>query len=343
MKLSIVGLDLAKNVFAIHGLDEEGRAAVRRTLRRGQVLAFFGKLERCVIGMEACASAHYWGRELERLGHAVRLMPAAYVKAYVKRGKTDAADAEAICEAATRPTMRFVPVKSKEQQAALSLHRARDVLVRQRTQTLNVLRSLCAEFGVTAAKGRLGFGDLAALIGNASDLRLPDEARLALRPLLDHLEQLSRNLARLEREILNRARADEASRRLQTIPGIGPITASALIATLGDPKRFLRARHLSAWIGLTPKAKCSGGKQKLGPISKQGDPYLRRLLVQGASAVVRVARNPLAKVSPWLRAILAKLSAKAAIVALANKMARIAWAILVRGGVYRPSPTTAAA
>jgi transposase len=342
MKLSIVGLDLAKNVFAIHGLDEEGRVAVKRTLRRSQVLPFFGKLEPCLVGMEACASAHHWGRELMGLGHSVRLMPAAYVKAYVKRGKTDAADAEAICEAVSRPTMRFVPVKSQEQQAILSLHRARDVLVRQRTQTLNVLRSLCAEFGVAAAKGKMGFADLAALIGKQSDPRLPAEARLALRPLIDQLEHLSRNIATLEREIVSRARSEEASKRLQTIPGIGPITASALIATLGDPRRFLRARHLSAWIGLTPKAMCSGGKQKLGPISKQGDPYLRRLLVQGASAVVRVARNPQAKASPWLRAILAKLSAKAAIVALANKTARIAWAILVRGGMYRPSQTAAA-
>jgi len=342
MKLSTVGIDLAKNVFAIHGLDEEERVVVKRTLRRSQVLAFFGKLERCVIGMEACASAHYWGRELMGLGHEVRLMPAAYVKAYVKRGKTDAADAEAICEAMTRPSMRFVPVKSEEQQSLLSLHRVRDLLVRQRTQALNVLRSLCAEFGIAAAKGKMGFADLAALMEDKSDLRLPDEARLALQPLADHLEQVSRKIAEFDRQIAGRTRHEDAGKRLQTIPGMGPITASAFIATLGDPKRFAKARHLAAWIGLTPKAHCSGGKQKLGAISKQGDSYLRRLLVQGASSVVRAARNPRSRASAWLKTILAKRPAKVAIVALANKMARIAWAILVKGGVYKPAQTGAA-
>lgn len=342
MKLSIVGLDLAKNVFAIHGLDEEERVVVRRTLRRSQVLGFFEKLEPCLVGMEACASAHYWGRELMRLGHAVRLMPAAYVKAYVKRGKTDAADAEAICEALSRPTMRFVPVKSQAQQAVLSLHRARDLLVRQRTQALNTLRSLCAEFGIAAAKGKMGSAYLAGLIGNANDSRLPDEAQLALRPLVDHLEQLSRHIAGLEKEIVNRARSDEASRRLQSIPGIGPISASALIATLGDVRRFAKARHLSAWIGLTPRANCSGGKQKLGSISKQGDGYLRRLLVQGASAVIRVARKPNSSASAWLKKMLGRLPPKVALVALANKTARIVWAILIKGGIYRPAqPATA--
>lgn len=342
MKLSIVGIDLAKSVFAIHGLDEEEHVVVKRTLRRNQVLAFFEKLKPCLIGMEACASAHYWGRELMRLGHQVRLMPAAYVKAYVKRGKTDAADAEAICEAMTRPSMRFVPVKSEEQQALLSVHRARDLLVRQRTQAVNVLRSLCAEFGVAAAKGKMGVADLAALIRDESDERLPKEARLALCPLIDHVEQMSCAIAGLEREIVSRARAEEAGRRLQTIPGFGPIIASALIATLGDPKRFAKARHLAAWIGLTPKAHCSGGKQKLGGISKQGDPYLRRLLVQGASAVVRVARSPRSRASAWLKTLLARRPAKVAIIALANKMARIAWAILVRGGSYRQEQSAAA-
>jgi transposase len=342
VKLNIVGVDLAKNVFAIHGLDEEERVVIKRTLRRSQVLAFFGKLEPCLIGMEACASAHYWARELIKLGHQARLMPAAYVKAYVKRGKTDAADAEAICEALTRPTMRFVPVKSEHQQAALSLHRARDLLVRQRTQALNTLRGLCAEFGLATAKGKLGSAYLAGVVCNANDCRLPDEARAALRPLVAHLEGLSRHIAGLEKEIAKRARSEEANRRLQTIPGIGPITASALVATLGDVSRFAKARHLSAWIGLTPRANCSGGKQKLGSISKQGDPYLRRLLVQGASAVIRTARMPNSSPSPWLKKVLGKLPPKVALVALANKMARIAWAILVKGGVYRQSQTAAA-
>jgi transposase len=283
IKPSIIGIDLAKNVFAIHGLDEGESVVLKRTLRRGQVLGFFGKLEPCIIGMEACAGAHYWGRELGRLGHRVRLMPAAYVKAYVKRGKTDAADAEAICEAVTRPTMRFVPVKSQEQQGVLTLHRVRDVLVRQRTQTVNVLRSLIAEFGVAAAKGKMALVDLAVLVRNDNDSRLPDEARLALRPLVVHWEELSRKIAGLEREIVARSRADERSGRLETIPGIGPITAGAMIATLGDPKRFSRARDLAAWIGLTPRPCCSGGKERLASISKQGDPYLRRLLVAGSS------------------------------------------------------------
>ena len=342
MKPSIIGIDLAKNVFAIHGLDEAGGAVLKRTLRRGQVLGFFGKLEPCLIGMEACAGAHYWGRELERMGHRVRLMPAAYVKAYVKRGKTDAADAEAICEALTRPTMRFVPVKSVAQQGFLSVHRVRDVLVRQRTQTVNVLRSLIAEFGVAAAKGKMALGELAVLVGNENDARLPDEARLALRPLVAQWEQLSRAIAALEREIVTRARADERSQRLETIPGVGPITAGAMIATLGDPKRFSRARDLAAWIGLTPRARCSGGKERLGSISKQGDPYLRRLLVQGAAAVIRTARSPRSKASAWLKELLARRPAKVAIVALANKMARIVWAVLTKGGTYRRSETVAA-
>jgi transposase len=292
--------------------------------------------------MEASAGAHYWGRELMRLGHRVRLMPAAYVKAYVKRGKTDAADAEAVCEAVMRPTMRFVPIKSTEQQGVLSLHRARDVLVRQRTQTVNVLRSLCAEFGVVAAKGRRPLAQLEALIANEADDTLPQEARLALMPLKDLIQSLSRHILMLEREIVSRARKDEANARLQTIPGVGPITASALLATLGDPMRFASARDLAAWIGLTPKAHASGGKERRCPISKQGDPYLRRLLVQGASAVIRTARTPRSNAPAWLKNLLARRPPKVALVALANKMARIVWAILVKGGVYRRSQTVAA-
>jgi transposase len=342
MKISTIGLDLAKNVFAVHAIDEEGHIVVRRELRRSQVLPFFAKQEPCLVGMEASAGAHYWGRELMKLGHRVRLMPASYVKAYVKRGKTDAADAEAICEAVTRPTMRFVPVKSREQQGALTLHRARDLLVRQRTQTINVLRSLCAEFGVVAAKGKMPLAGLGALIANTDDVRLPSEARLALRPLIEQLEGLSHNIARLEREIVIRHRADETGQRLETIPGIGPITASALIATIGDPKRFASGRDLAAWIGLTPRPHSSGGKDKLGRISKMGDPYLRRLLVQGASAVIGASRSPNSQAPAWLRALLGRRPPKVAMIALANKMARIAWAIIVRGGHYRLNETVAA-
>lgn len=342
MKISTIGLDLAKNIFAVHGTDRKDDVVVKRILRRGQVLGFFAKLEPCLVGMEACAGAHYWARELGKLGHEVRLMPASYVKAYVKRGKTDAGDAEAICEAVGRPAMRFVPVKSCEQQTVLSLHRARDLLVRQRTQTINVLRALSAEFGLVVAKGKMPLARLRAVIVDGADDRLPAAVNLALRPLLDQLDHLSRHIALLEREIVIRQRADEAGRRLASVPGIGPLTASALVAAIGDPGRFASGRDLAAWIGLTPKPHSSGGKNKLGRISKQGDAYLRRLLVQGASAVLRVARTSTSPAFAWLRALLARRPAKVAVIALANKMARIAWAILVRGGVYRQPQAQAA-
>jgi transposase len=335
MKISTIGLDLAKSVFAIHGIDEEGHVMVKRTLRRAQVLPFFAKLEHCLVGMEASSGAHYWARELKKLGHEVRLMPASYVKAYVKRGKTDGVDSEAVCEAVRRPTMRFVPVKSIEQQGVMSLHRARDLLVRQRTQTTNVLRALCAEFGIVAAKGNAPLKTLAAIIADDSDNRLVCEARLALKPLLDQLDRLGRNIASIEREIVSRHRTEEASVRLATVPGIGPLTASALIAAIGDPARFKSGRDLSAWIGLTPQPHSSGGKHRLGGISKQGDAYLRRLLVQGAQSVLYAARRQGPRASPWLLALMARRPVKVAAIALANRMARIAWAVLVRGGVYR--------
>src|SRR5882672_1917076 len=336
MKISTIGIDLAKSVFAVHGVDEQGNVVVERTLRRGQVLAFFRKLEPCLVGMEACATAHYWARELMGLGHRVKLMPPAYVKPYVKRGKTDDADAQACCEAVTRPSMRFVPVKDEAQQSVLSLHRARAMLVRQKAQTANVIRSLCAEFGLIAARGVASLGDLLALICNEKDTRLPADARLALRPLVHHLEHLAGNLAVLDREIIRRSRSDEACRRLQTIPGIGPITASALVASIGDPARFRTGRDLAAWIGLTRRANATGGKDKGGPISKQGDRYLRRLLVQGAAAIVSTIRNPRStSATPWLRELLARKMRKVAMVAQANKMARVAWAVLVKEQEYR--------
>ena len=336
MKISTMGIDLAKNVFAIHGVDEAGNELVKRRLRRNQVLPFFRKLEPCLVGMEACASSHYWARELTRLGYRVKLMPPAYVKPYVKRGKTDGADAQACCEAVTRPSMRFVPVKDEAQQSVLGLHRARAALVGQKTQTANLIRSLCAEFGVIAAKGAAPLGDLAAMICNEKDTRLPADARLALRPLVHHLEHLARNIAVLDCEIVSRSRSDESCRRLETIPGIGPITASALIATVGDAARFKTGRHFAAWIGLTRRANSTGGKDKGGPISKQGDQYLRRLLVQGGAAVVRTVRNPRSSTaSPWLRELLSRKKPKVAIVAQANKTARIAWAVLVKEQEYR--------
>jgi transposase len=293
--------------------------------------------------MEASCGAHYWARELSKLGHEAKLMPASYVKAYVKRGKTDAADAEAICEAATRPTMRFVPVKSVEQQAVLSVHRARDLLIRQRTQTTNVLRALCAEFGLVAAKGRLPLNELFELIDDETDTRLPAEARLALTPLVGLHEQLSRSIAALERQISLKHSKDAPCLRLMTIPGIGPLTASALILKIGDVRRFRTGRDLAAWIGLTPKANSSGGKHRLGSVSKQGDRYLRKLLVQGASALIRVAETSKTPIAAWLRNLLQRRPKKVAALAVANKLARIAWALLARGGVYRFSQDAAQA
>lgn len=343
MKITTIGLDLAKNVFAVHGIDDEGGIAVKRNLRRAQVLGFFRKLSPCLVGMEASAGAHYWARELMKLGHDARLMPAGYVKAYVKRGKTDAGDAAAICEAVRRPTMRFVPVKSPETQAVLSLHRSRDLLVRQRTQTANVLRALCGEFGIVVAKGRVPLCELAAIIADSNDARLPPAARLALQPLLDQWEHLAQNIIRIEREIVAGNRGNEACRRLATIPGIGPIIASALAASIGDPKRFRTGRDLAAWLGLTPQPRSSGGKNQVGRISKMGDPYLRRLLVQGAQSVMWAERRKKAPSSSWLSALMARRPLKVAAVALANRIARIAWALLTTGQAYRRRVETAQA
>ena len=333
-KVATIGVDLAKNVFAIHGVGETGQVLVKRELRRGQVLAFFGKLEPCLVGMEASSSAHYWGRELRKLGHDVRLMPAGYVKPYVKRGKNDARDAEAICEAVTRPTMRFVPIKSEEQQSVLALHRARDLLVRQHTQTSNTFRALCGEFGVVAQLGRLGVAALKAIVASKSDHQIPDVAKIALRPLGERLEDLNRHIARFDREILLWHRSNEMSRRLATIPGIGPINATALIASIGDASRFASGRDLSAWIGLTPQSRSSGGKERLGSITKQGDKYLRRMLVQGAQSLRR-ARKAKPENSSWAVRLEARRGSKVAAVAQANKTARIAWSVMTRGGIYR--------
>jgi transposase len=262
-------------------------------------------------------------------------MPAGYVKPYVKRGKTDAGDAEAICEAVQRPTMRFVPVKTVAQQGLQTLHRSRSLMLRQRTQTINVLRALCAEFGVIAAKGRLPLGELTALVATQDDGRIPTEARLALTPLLSQLELLSRSIAALDRQIGLRNKGCEQSRRLLTIPGVGPLTASALLCSIGDVKRFASGRDLAAWIGLTPQPHSSGGKDKLGHISKQGNGYLRRLLVQGAMSLISHAQTSRAPMAAWLRELLARKPRRVVAIALANKLARTAWAVLSKGEVYR--------
>jgi transposase len=337
--ITTIGLDLAKNVFQVHGIDAAGKAVLRRKLRRGEVLDFFAALPRALVGMEACGGAHFWARELGRLGHGVRLMPPSYVKPYVKRGKTDAADAEAICEAVTRPTMRFVPAKTEAQQASLVELRVRDMLVRQRTQTVNALRSHLAEYGIVAAQGRK-VAELIGVVRDAEDRRLPGLTREALLELVGQIEALEERVAQLDGRMVRHAREDETARRLATIPGIGAVTATALGGLVSDPQGFASARHFAAWLGLTPKPHSSGGKARLGGISKQGNPMLRRLLVLGAAARLRHAkRDP--EGQEWTGRLLARRPFKVAAVALANKMARIAWALLTRGGTYRTSAAAA--
>jgi transposase len=341
MQITTIGFDLAKNVFQVHGIDATEKVIIRKPLRRGQVIKFFAGLSPCLIGMEACASAHYWARELTQLGHEVRLMPAKDVKAYVKRNKNDAADAEAICEAVRRPTMRFVQVKSAEQQGRLMQHRTRDLLLRQRTQAINALRAHLAELGIVAAQGREGLKELLAVIADEGDARLPIDARASLIVLAAQLQALQTLIGSIEKRLVVQHRASPASKRLMSIPGIGIIGASAIAATVTDPKAFRSGRDLAAWIGLVPRQDSTGGKQKLGPISKQGDRYLRRILVVGAHSVLRRAKlNP--EKYPWLTQLLARRPFKVVAIALANKMARVAWALLARGGTYR-APALAAA
>jgi len=341
MQITTIGLDIAKNVFQIHGIDAAEKVVVRKQLRRGQVMKFFAALSPCLVGMEACATAHYWARELTKLDHEVRLMPARDVKAYVKRNKNDAADAAAICEAVRRPTMRFVGVKSAEQQGRLMQHRTRDLLLRQRTQLINALRGHMAELGMVAAQGREGLKTLLEIIAKDADERLPIDARASLIVLAAQLEALQTMIGAIEKRIVARHRANEASKRLASIPGIGVLGASAITATVTDPSAFGSGRDFAAWIGLVPRQDSTGGKQKLGPISKQGDRYLRRLLVVGAHSVLRRAKQS-PQNYPWLTQLLARRPFKVVAVALANKMARVAWALLARGGTYRVPQLAAA-
>jgi len=342
-EITTVGLDLAKNVFQVHGVDAQGKVALVRQLRRKQVLEFLGKLPPCLIGMEACATAHHWARQLRKIGHDVKLIPPAYVKAYVKRQKNDAADAAAICEAVTRPSMRFVPIKSEEQQAALAVHRARDLLISQRTQLINALRAHLAELGLVADQGRDGVAKLIAIITDESNVQaLPPVMRQTLQVIVAQLGALQTQIGELERSIHAQHRASDVSRRLETVPSIGVIGATALVATVTDPGAFRSGRDLAAWIGLVPRQNSTGGKEKLGGISKQGDRYLRRLLVVGATAVVRQARLHPDKY-PWIAKLLAKKPAKLVAIAVANKTARIAWAIMSKGGSYRAPALVAAA
>ncbi|BBB08488.1 IS110 family transposase [Sphingopyxis sp. EG6] len=330
--MATIGLDLAKSVFQVHGVDADGKVLVRRQLRRGDVLKFFRGLPACLVGIEACATAHHWARAISALGHMVKMMPPAYVKPYVKRGKTDAADAEAICEAVTRPTMRFVAIKTVDQQGALMLHKTRDLLVRQRTMLINGLRGHLAEFGIIAAKGAGGVKAAIEALHEAQE-QLPEAARMALHGIVDQLGQLATAIERLEARIVAWHRTNDVSRRLATIPGIGPITASAIAAAVPDGSMFRSGRQFAAWLGLTPKAHSSGGKDRQVGISKQGDGYIRRLLVVGATSVMRLARQDNAS-RQWAAKLLARKSAKLAAVALANKTARIAWAVMTRGEIY---------
>ena len=340
-KISTIGLDLAKHVFQVHGIDQQGDVVVRKQLRRGAVVEFFAKLGPCLVGIEACGSAHYWAREIAALGHDVKLMPPAYVKPYVKRGKNDAADAEAICEAVMRPTMRFVPIKSAQQQASGMVYKVRELLVRQRTQSVNALRSHLAEMGIVAAQGTGKLTELIAVVREAGDARLPEAARLALEDLAGQIEALDARLSRLDDEIVAQVRSSEAGRRLTSIPGVGPITAGALLAMVPDPAGFRSGRHFATWLGLAPRQNSSGGKQRLGRISKQGNRYLRTLLILGAANVLRFMRKNTA-VSAWLAALRQRRPFKVVAVALAHKMARIVWALMAKGGTYRAATAAAA-
>lgn len=329
-----IGLDLAKSVFQVHGVDAAGEVVVRRKIRRSQLRQFFAKQPLCLVGMEACASSHHWAPELTALGHVVKLMPAQYVKPYVKRGKNDAADAEAICEAVTRPTMRFVAIKSPAQQSAMMLHRVRLVLCRQRTQVSNALRAHLAEFGIVAPAGRLGLEQLLGVVADAEDQRLPADARPCLQMLAAQLALVKVQILENDRRIMADARGTELGRRLMAIPGVGPLLASAFVATVADPGIFRSGRDLAAWIGLVPRQNSSGGKERLGSICNAGHRYLRQMLVVGSMAVIRHAERSASR-RPWLAQLLARRKAKVVAVALANKIARTVWAMMMTGERYR--------
>lgn len=334
MKIRTIGLDLAKSVFQAHGVDETGKTVLVKRLHRKQMIPFFSKLPPCLIGVEACATAHHWARTLIAMGHDVRLMPPSYVKIYVKRGKSDALDAEAICEAVQRPTMRFVPVKTVEQQAILMTHRTRSLLVRQRTMSANALRAHLAEFGLVANPG---IANLVKLADRAfADEELPPYARRSLEILIRRLAELTEEIGALDQELRTWHAGNEASRRLAAIPGVGMITATAIAATVTDPEQFRSGRQFAAWLGLTPQQHSTGGKVRLGGVSKQGDRYLRRLLVVGATAVMRHAKKHPTPLAAWVQGLLEKKPFRLVSVALANKLARIAWAVLTRRDVYRP-------
>jgi transposase len=341
VEIITIGLDIAKSVFQVHGVDGSGAVVVRRQLRRSEVLKFFGGLAPCLVGMEACGSSHFWARQVGALGHEVRLLPPAHVKPYVKRGrKSDAADAAAICEAVSRPHMQAVPVRSAENQAVLMLHKTRDLLVRQRTTLICALRSHLAEFGVVSGQGKGNFSKLLAYLGSEEGAVLPELARSALRLIAAQIDDGNEKIKALEKAIVAWHRNDEASRRLASIPGIGPITASAIAATVPDASTFRSGRQFAAWLGLVPRQNSTGGKERLGRITKTGNRYIRRLLVIGATGHIRYRRKNAPGGLAWLTKLLAHKPARLVSVALANKMARIAWAVLCRGEIYREALPT---
>ena len=334
MKITTIGIDLAKNVFQVHGIDEHGNPLIQKKLKRNQVLKFFVQQKPCLIGMEACAGAHYWARRLQEQGHTVKLMAPQFVKPYVKANKTDAADAEAICEAVTRPSMRFVPIKSGDQQAVLALHRARQGFVKARTAQANQIRGLLTEYGVVLPQGIGHVAKRIPEIVEDAENDLPEVFRQLLVRLRIHLVELDRQVQELEKQINAWHRSNEDSQRLEKIPGFGPLTASALVASLGDAKNFRNGRELAAWLGLVPRQHSSGGKPLLLGISKRGDGYLRTLMVHGARSVIRVAEHKDTRTDSWSNEMMKRRHKNVATVARANKNARVAWALLAHRREY---------
>jgi transposase len=334
-QISTIGLDLAKNVFQVHGIDAQGHVVEQKKIKRDKMLDYFAKLPRCLVGMEACATAHYWGRELRKLGHEVKLIPPIYVKPYVKRGKNDAVDAAAICEAVTRPHMRFVAIKTEDQQAALMLHKTRDLLMGQRVAISNALRAHLAEFGYVFVLGEAGVREALAFIKGEA-CALPTLARHAAQKLAAQYAAIKDDIKALEKDIAAWHKTNADSQRIATIPGIGALGASALAASIGDAKQFKSGRELAAWMGLTPRQNSSGGKERLGHITKQGNGYLRRLLVLGATSQLRTGRLPAG--GDWFKALLKRKPTRVATVALANKMARVVWALMAKGQTYQETP-----
>ncbi len=341
MKITTIGIDLAKEVFQIHGVDNHGKTVLRKQLRRREMAKYFGNLESCLVGMEACGSSHHWARKLGKFGHTVKLMSPQFVKPYVKTNKHDMADAEAICEAVSRPNMRFVSIKNVEQQSILSVHRARQGFVKARTAQANQIRGLLSEFGIVIPQGIHSIDKRMPDILEDADNGLPGTMRHLLKRLNDYLKELSRQVEALELQIKLWHKENEASQKLEAIPGIGPITASAIVATVGNAREFKNGRQLSAWLGLVPKQRSSGGKQILLGISKRGDTYLRTLLIHGARAVIRFAEKK-AEPENWLRKLIMRRNKNVAAVALANKNARIIWALLAKDTIFHPNHSSVA-